>query len=176
MLAPRILIEGGVGSECRPGALRGRRAIERAVDTMRIVIISEFAQLAHQVYGVPEECPIKVLTPNSSDQPFDERMRDRSVRNRLDLLDPENAQVGEPAVESEQRVVVGTGVPWQTLARAGAIEHPAYRDAIDAGGFDAEADNAAGENIHDQHPNGCVGELIRSGRDRCSRGYPWRGR
>ena len=118
---------------------------------MRVVIIPEFVQLAHQVYGVPEECPIKVLTPNSSDQPFDERMRDRSVPDRLDLLDPENAQVGEPAVKSLQRI--GTDVPWQTPAGARAIEHPAYRDAIDAGGGDAETDDAASENIHDQqHP------------------------
>ena len=118
---------------------------------MRVVIIPEFAQLAHQVDGVPEERPIKVLTPDGSDQPFDERMRDRSVRNRLDFLDLEDAQIGEPAVESEQRVVVGTGVAWQTLAHAGAIEHPAYRDAVDAGGFNAEADDTAGEDIHDHH-------------------------
>jgi hypothetical protein len=128
-----------------------RRAIERAVDAIRVVIVHEFAKLARQVHGVPEEYPIKVLTPDSSDQPFDERMGDRSVRNRLDLLDLEDAQVGEPAVKSKQRVVVGTGVLGQALARAGAIEHPAYRDAVDAGGFDAEADDAAGENIHDQH-------------------------
>jgi hypothetical protein len=69
---------------------------------------AELAQLARQVHGVPEEYPIKVVTPDSSDQPFDERMRDRNGRNRLDLLDLEDAQVGEPAVESKQRVVVGT--------------------------------------------------------------------
>jgi hypothetical protein len=100
--------------------------IERAVDPLRIVIIPELVQLASQVSAVPEEYPMKVLTPDCSDQPFDVRMRDRSVRNRLDFLDLEDAQIGEPAVESEQRVVVGTGVARQTLARTGAIEHPAY--------------------------------------------------
>jgi hypothetical protein len=39
-----------------------------------------------QVHGGPEKYPIKVLTPDRSDQPFDERMRDRSVRKRLDLV------------------------------------------------------------------------------------------
>jgi hypothetical protein len=53
-----------------------------------------FLQLARQVHGVPEKYPIKVLTPDRSDQPFDERMRDLSVRNRLDLLDFQHAQIG----------------------------------------------------------------------------------
>lgn len=118
---------------------------------MRIVVIPELVQLAGQVNGVPEEYPIKVLMPDCSDQPFDVRMRDRSVGNRLDFFDLEDAQIGEPAVESEQRVVVGTGAAWRTLAHTGAIEHPAYRDAVDAGGVNAEADDTAAEDIHDQH-------------------------
>jgi hypothetical protein len=52
-----------------------------------VVIVLVFFQLARQVHGVPEEYSIKVLMPDRSDQPFDKRMRDRSVRNRLDLLD-----------------------------------------------------------------------------------------
>jgi len=43
-------------------------------------------------------------------------MGDRSVRNRLDFLDLEDAQVGEPALKSKQRIVVGTGVLGQALA------------------------------------------------------------
>ena len=31
-----------------------------------------------------------------------------------------------------------------------SIEHPAYRDAINIGALDAEADDAAGEHVHDQ--------------------------
>jgi hypothetical protein len=90
--------------------LRGRRAIERTVDAMLVVIVPEFVQLVRQVYGVSEKYPIKILTPDSSDQPFDEWMRDRSVRNRLDFLDLEYPQVGEPAVESKQRIVIRTQV------------------------------------------------------------------
>ena len=80
------------------------------MNAMRVVIVPEFVQLARQVDGVPEEYAIEILAPDRSDQPFDERMRDRSVRNRLDLLDLEDAQVGEPAVEAKQRVVVGADV------------------------------------------------------------------
>ena len=78
-------------------------------------------------------------------------MRDWSVRNRLDFLHLEDSQIGEPAVEAEQQVVVGADVAWRTLAHTGVIEHPAYRDTVDADGFDAEADDTAGEDIHDQH-------------------------
>ena len=35
-------------------------------------------------------------------------------------------------MESKQRIVVGTGVLGQALARAPTIEHPTCRDAIDA--------------------------------------------
>ena len=82
-------------------------AVERAMHAMRVVIVREFAQLPRQVHRVPEEHPIEVFTPNRADQPFDERMRNRSVRNRLDFLDLEYAQVGEPTVKAKQRVVIG---------------------------------------------------------------------
>ena len=78
---------------------------------MRVVIIREFVQLAHQVDGVPEECPIKVLTPDGSDQPFDERMRDRSIGDRLDLLDPENAQGARHAWQLGYQPDVGRVLP-----------------------------------------------------------------
>ena len=69
--------------------------------TMLIIIISKFTQLPLQVHGIPEKCVVEVLAPNSTDQPFDERMRNWDVRNRLDLLDFEYPQVGEPTVESK---------------------------------------------------------------------------
>src|SRR5260370_24567269 len=103
---------------------------------MRVVIVLVFVQLAHQVHGVPEKYPIKVLTPDRSDQPFDERMRDRSVRNRLDLLDLQHAQIGEPTVKAKERIVIGTEVFRLGLPGGGAIEHAAYRHAINACGGD----------------------------------------
>ena len=121
------------------------------MDAIRVVTVPEFAERARQVHGVPEEHLVTVLTPDSSDQPFAERMRDRSVWNRFDFLDLKDSQVGEPAVKSKQWVVVRTNVLGQALVRAGAIEHPAYRNPIDATGFDAETDNTAAEGIHDQH-------------------------
>jgi hypothetical protein len=52
-------------------------------------------------------------------------MRTRGVRNRLDFLDPKYPQVGEPTVESKQRVVVGADVLRSWLTGDSVIEHPA---------------------------------------------------
>src|SRR5258708_36897658 len=103
---------------------------------MRVVIVLVFLQLARQVHGVPEKYPIKVLTPDRSDQPFDERMRDRSVRNRLDLLDLQHAQVGEPTVKAKERIVIGTEVFRFGLPGGGAIEDPAPRQPTNSYGDD----------------------------------------
>ena len=47
--------------------MHGRRATERAVDAIRVVIVFVFLQLARQVHGFPEKYPIKVLTPAQKD-------------------------------------------------------------------------------------------------------------
>ena len=121
------------------------------MDAIRVVIVLVFLQLARQVHGVPEKYPIKVLTPDRSDQPFDERMRDRSVRNRLDLLDLQHAQIGEPTVKAKERIVIGTEVFRLGSPGGGAIEHAAHRHAINACGGDAKPDDATSEDVHDQH-------------------------
>jgi hypothetical protein len=75
---------------------------------MGVVIARECVQLSRQVRGVPEEHLIEVLAPDRSDKPFDERMRHGSIRNRLDLVDLEDGQVGEPAVEAELWVMISS--------------------------------------------------------------------
>ena len=74
---------------------------------MRVVIIRECVQLSRQVDRVPEEHVIEIFAADGADQPLNERMRNWRVRNRLDLLDREDAQVGEPTVKAEQRIVIG---------------------------------------------------------------------
>jgi hypothetical protein len=78
-------------------------------------------------------------------------MRNRRVRNRLDLLDLEYSQIGEPTVESEQRIMIGTESLRFGLTDRGATEHSANRNAVDGGALDAEADDATGKYVHDQH-------------------------
>ena len=147
MLLPSVVIKHSAGGTGLAGCFRRGAATEGLVNAASVVINPERFEFLVQVDRVPEEYAIEILASDGPNQAFDERMRDRRVRNRLDLLDIEDAQVGEPAVESKQWVVVGAGVPGQALVRSGAIEHPAHRDAVDAGGFDAEADDAAREDI-----------------------------
>jgi len=97
------------GGRCA-GALRWLGAGERAMNAIGVAIVSALSQLPRQVDRVPKAYAIEILAPDRLDQPLDKRMRDRSVRNRLDFLDLDDAQFGEPAVESKQRVVVGTDV------------------------------------------------------------------
>jgi hypothetical protein len=78
-------------------------------------------------------------------------MRNRRVWNRLDFLDLEDAQGGEPAMKSKEWIVIGTGVLGRALCGGRAIEHSAPRHAIDVRRFDAEADDTAGKYVHDQH-------------------------
>ena len=113
----------------------------------------ELVQLPREIDRVPEERAIEILAPNRPDQPFDEGMGDRSVGNRLDLLNLEHAQVGKPPVESKQRVVIGADAFRKGLAGNRAVEHPAHGYAIDVGPLDTETNDAAGEEIqYHQNP------------------------
>ena len=79
---------------------------------VRVVISRESVQLTCQVDRAPEEHVIEIFAADGADQAFNERMRNWRVRNRLDLLDLEDAEVSEPAVEAKERVVIGAEVRW----------------------------------------------------------------
>ena len=68
---------------------------------MRVVIIRERIQLSRQVDRAPEEQVIEIFAADRADQPFNERMGNRYVRNRFDLIDRKDAQVSQPPVEAE---------------------------------------------------------------------------
>src|SRR5580704_10329748 len=97
------------------------------MDSMRVVIHFVIVQLARQVRGVPKKYPIKVLPPDCSDETLDERMRNRSARNRFNFLDLQHAQVCEPAVKTKEWIVIRTEVFRFRLPSSGAIEHAAHR-------------------------------------------------
>ena len=75
-----------------------------------VVISLELSQLPLKIDRIPEKHAIKALAPDRPDQPFDERMRNRDVRNRFDRIDLQNPQVGEPPVKAKQRIVVSAEV------------------------------------------------------------------
>ncbi len=63
-------------------------------------------QLALEVNGVPKEDLVKQFSPETSDQPFHEGMRNWRVRNRFEFVYLKNAQVRLPLVIREQRIIV----------------------------------------------------------------------
>ena len=83
---------------------------QRLMNTTAVVTAAEFLQFPLHVERIPEEQAIEKLAANGADQPFHKRMRNWYVGNRLDLVDLKHAQVGEPAVKTKQRVVIGADV------------------------------------------------------------------
>ena len=153
VVPPRVVIKRSSSGGGRSGALRWRGAGERTMNAMGIVIVSDLSQLSRQIHRIPEEHAIQILAPDRADQALNEGMRNRRVRNRLDLLDFEDPQVGELAVQAKERVVVGADVFRERLAGDGVVEHPTYGDAVDVCTRDAKTDGAADEHVHYyQHP------------------------
>jgi hypothetical protein len=61
-------------------------------------------ELHLQIRGRPEERAIQAFAANGADQAFDERMRERHVRHRLDFFHVEDAQIRLPLVGSIQLI------------------------------------------------------------------------
>lgn len=92
---------------------------------------------------MPEGDEVEELAPDGADQPFDERVRHRYQGYGLDRGDFEDAEIRLPAMEPEQRVVIGTQGR-RTSVRGGkdAIEHAADALAVEDPGVDREADDS----------------------------------
>ena len=101
MVPPSIVIKDGMGGRRFAGSLSWSAATERLVNAIFVVINPEFFQLVLQVDGVPDEHVIKKLSSDRPDQPFHEWMGHGHIRERLDLVDLEYAQVGEPTMETK---------------------------------------------------------------------------
>jgi hypothetical protein len=101
MIPPSVVIKDGTGGRRFARSFPWSATTERLVNAIPVVVNSEFFQFAPQVDCVPDEHVIKKLPPYCPDQPFHERMGHGYVRDRLDLLDLEYAQVGEPTMEAK---------------------------------------------------------------------------
>lgn len=122
------------------------------MDARLVVIVAELPKLSLEVLGVPEGDMVKELAPDSADQPFNERVRHRYQGYRLDGGDFKDAKVRLPAMELEERVVIGTQ-GCRTRVRSGKdpIEHAADALAIENPGVSREADDSPRVLIHDRH-------------------------
>src|SRR3984893_9676960 len=98
---------------------------------MTVIVSLEIEQLHLQVSGRPEEGAVQTFASNGSNQPFDEWMRERHVRHRLDFPYVECSQVRLPLVKPIQRIMVRAEVGRRrSLASHRSIEYPAQTHAI----------------------------------------------
>ena len=75
--------------------------------TIAVVIDPESREFSFEVKLVPEKHLVQQLFANCSDHAFNERVRTWYRGHCPNLLDLQDAQIGQPAMESEQRIVVG---------------------------------------------------------------------
>jgi hypothetical protein len=80
--------------------------LQRRMGAMAVVIPLERKKLHLQISRRPEQRPVQAFATNGADQAFDERMRERHVRHRLDFFDVEDAQICLPLVELVQAIMV----------------------------------------------------------------------
>jgi hypothetical protein len=95
------------------------------VRAMAVKIALEITELHLQIRSRPEQRAVEKLPPNRADQPFDEWMRERHERYRLDGFHVEDSQIRLPLVKSIQRIMIRAEVRRRRLATHGSIEHSA---------------------------------------------------
>ena len=97
--------------DTRRSSTRGRACfrwlpLQRRMGAMAVVITLELQKLHLQIGRRPEERPVQAFATNGPDHAFDERMRERHVRHRLDFLHLEDAQIRLPLVGLVQAILV----------------------------------------------------------------------
>src|SRR5438045_1276133 len=96
--------------KARPIAGRVRPRRRRAsrppcMRAMLVVVLLELDEFPLEISCCPEQYAIQIFAPYGSNQPFDDRMRARHVRHRLDFPDVEDPQVRLPLLKPVQRIM-----------------------------------------------------------------------
>jgi len=92
---------------------------------------------------------IQILAAQSRNEPLNEWMRPGNLGHCLHPFHLQDPQIGLPAVELEQRIVIGSKPRRQTAARDGLVEHAAEPWTIHRNGLHTEANNQTGKLVHD---------------------------
>ena len=66
---------------------------------MTVKVALELEELQLQISGCPEQRPVETFAAHRADQAFDEGMRQRHVRHRLDGFHVEDSQIRLPWLE-----------------------------------------------------------------------------
>ena len=147
LIQPTTVPAPAILTDTRACAAHVRAGFRRAsakprVRPITVIVLLEFEELHLQVSDRPEERAVETFASNRSNQPFDEWMRERYVRHRLDFLHVEYPQICLPLLEPIQRIMVRTEVSRRSVASRRSIEHPAQRHAIHDAAVHAKAHDA----------------------------------
>src|SRR5207245_7924550 len=95
LIQPATVRLPSIQTDTRAGAARLRARFRRAavqprMRAMTVVVALEIEELHLQIRCRPEQGAVQTLTPNGSNEPFNEGMREWHVRDGLDVFDVEN--------------------------------------------------------------------------------------
>jgi hypothetical protein len=122
------------------------------MDALPVVIVPETRELPLEIASRPERHKIKKLPPYRPDQLLDEWMRQRYVRDRLQFSHIEDAQIGLPLAEFEERIVIAAEIARKVpSAGNGLVEHATEGRTIEIAHPRREADDSPGELVHYDH-------------------------
>jgi hypothetical protein len=116
-----------------------RTAFQPPMGAMTVVIALEIEELHLQISGRPEQRAVQAFAPNGADDPFNEGMGERHLRDGLDFSHAEYSKIPLPLVEPIQRIVVRADVCRRGVAASRSIEHAAQRHAINDAAMHAKA-------------------------------------
>ena len=80
--------------------------------SMTVIEPLEIKERRLQISRSPAEGAVKTFAPNGANQAFNEGMRERHVRHRLDFLHGQDPQIRLPLVEPIQRIMVRAQICW----------------------------------------------------------------
>jgi hypothetical protein len=78
------------------------------VHTMGVVAVQHGQKLSLQVSDMPTVLLVKTLLPKGTGEPLDKGMENRNSRHGRARFDAQDPQVGLPAVELKQAIVIDT--------------------------------------------------------------------
>src|SRR5258708_20295663 len=129
--------------------LSRRVARETLMHASRVVVVFERLQFVLQVVCGPKEQTIQILAAQGGDEPLNKWMRPGNPGHRLHSFHVQDPQIGLPTVKLEQRIVIGTKLLGQSVARDGLVEHAAEPWTIECNGLHTKANDSTGKLIND---------------------------
>src|ERR1035438_2043770 len=140
MASPSVRPKFGPLPTWAAGFLFRSKAVQPLVHARTAIIPLEEHQLSLRILYVPNEQMVQIFSAYRPDESFHEGMRPRNVRHRLHRFHPQHPEVGFPALELKQRILVEAEPDGEALTGHGLVEHATESRAIDGDRLHPEAD------------------------------------